>query len=263
MNRFTPCSSCARHVKTSDTKCPFCGTARCAQAATRRQRIRRMSRARWLAHGSTLAILGCTGNGASTPPSDQDATATFVRDATSPSAGDTEARSANGDDTALEDGAQAAVGSAKGNDSALGGTTDADAATTPSDSGTATPSDASGCVANLASAGFTLGHGQFLCLQDGGAYANFSSHSDVYCDRATEFCYISGAGPRDDGCHPLSCSQSLTVDAGACDGGTLRCACLSGAYCGGEFNYCDDDDAGGISVSCGSCYGAPPARLSA
>jgi hypothetical protein len=224
-----------------------------------------MSRSRWLAHGSTLAILGCTGNGASAPPNDQDATATFVRDATSSLARETGASSANGDNAALEGDAQAAVtGSAQSDDSAAGGATDADAGVAaPSDSGSTTPSAGSGCIANLATAGFTLGHGQFLCLRDGGSYANLSSHSDVYCDRATEFCFISGGGPAEDGCHPLSCSRWLTVEAGACNGGPLRCACLSGASCGWYFNYCDDDDAGGISVSCGSCYGAPPARLSA
>ena len=257
MNSFAPCSSCARHVKTSDPKCPFCGTARREQAAPARQRIPRTSRSRWLAHGSTLAILGCTGNGASAPPGDQDATATFVRDAASSSARDTQPSRVSGDDAVLEDGARTAViDSAQGDDSAASGATEADA-------GVVTLSDASGCIANLATAEFTLGHGQFPCLKDGGYYPNLMSHSDVYCDRATEFCYISGGGSSDDGCHPLSCSQWLTVEAGACNGGPLRCACLSGATCGWYFNYCDDDDAGGISVSCGSCYGAPPARLSA
>jgi hypothetical protein len=197
-----------------------------------------------------------------------------VRDATSLSAQGTAASRDSGDEAAPDDASGTATtttGNAQGDDSAAsgatdahgapnaGGATDAEAAA-DADAGVALPP---GCIANLATAGFALGKGSFLCLKDGGSYANLASHSDVYCDRATEFCFISGGGPAEDGCHPLSCSKWLTVEAGACSGGPLRCACLSGASCGYYFNFCDDDDAGGITVSCGSCYGAPPARLSA
>ena len=230
MNRFAPCPSCARHVKTGDQKCPFCGTTRRAQAAPFLGRIVRRSRSHWLAHGSTLAILGCTGNAASGPPADPDATTT----ATTPP------------NTTLVQGGDSAA-----SDSIDAGVRDA------------APGGASYCVANLATAGFAPAKGRFLCLQDGGSYSNLHSHADVYCDRATEFCFVSGGGAGEDGCHPLTCSRWLTVEAGVCDGGLLRCECLSGATCGWYFNYCVDDDAGGVSVSCGSCYGAPPARLSA
>jgi hypothetical protein len=54
---LAPCAACGNFVKTADALCPFCG----ATMATWRARspAARMSRAAWLALGSSAAALGC------------------------------------------------------------------------------------------------------------------------------------------------------------------------------------------------------------
>src|SRR5579863_1525342 len=61
MNDLAPCRACSCHVKTSDETCPFCGAPHEPLPSSRRG-VPRMSRARWLAFGSTIALLGCGGN---------------------------------------------------------------------------------------------------------------------------------------------------------------------------------------------------------
>lgn len=98
------------------------------------------------------------------------------------------------------------------------------------------------------------------------------------CDRGTQWCYTAnGFDPT--GCVSLgatcvnidytnagdvvvgpgvsdACISALEWDPSLCDGGIRRCACLTTiGNC-----RCTDDSMGGITVSCGSCYGAPPAR---
>lgn len=51
---FSPCSACARHVRSTDARCPFCGGSRVV--AQPLGRIPRMSRAAWLA----VALVGCS-----------------------------------------------------------------------------------------------------------------------------------------------------------------------------------------------------------
>lgn len=60
MNRFEPCPSCARHVSASDARCPFCDAA-IRHASRPETRLRRASRAQWLALGSAVALFGCSG----------------------------------------------------------------------------------------------------------------------------------------------------------------------------------------------------------
>lgn len=67
--RFTPCPSCARHVKVGDGACPFCGaiTPRAAVAAIPRGRL---SRAALLAAGAAgaLAMADCGSSGSTVAP---------------------------------------------------------------------------------------------------------------------------------------------------------------------------------------------------
>jgi len=105
-----------------------------------------------------------------------------------------------------------------------------------------------------------LGDGGFPCIGPNGPLS-------LDCQRASEWCYTNhGFDPTE--CVPLTttcapddpsdaCSSVVTWDAAACDGGIPSCACLT-VTCGSGF--CLEDEAGGVTVSCGSCYGAPPAR---
>jgi hypothetical protein len=108
-----------------------------------------------------------------------------------------------------------------------------------------------------------LGDAGFLCVR-AGSQPFFDA--DIVCNRTSEWCYTNH-GFEPTGCLSLAttcappvladaCSSVFDWDAAACDGGTPRCSCLT-LTCSG---WCADDDAGGITVSCGSCYGAPPAR---
>jgi hypothetical protein len=99
--------------------------------------------------------------------------------------------------------------------------------------------------------------------------ANISSGNDAgaFCDRASEWCYTNhgfettGCVSFASTCPPGEVGDACAVfywNAAACAPGDHRCACLSVTCNSG---WCDDDHAGGITVSCGSCYGAPPPRL--
>ena len=57
---YDPCASCRRHVKRTDAVCPFCGAVHRA-TRPRTRGVARVSRARWLAFGSTLVGIGCNG----------------------------------------------------------------------------------------------------------------------------------------------------------------------------------------------------------
>lgn len=60
--RLLPCSSCARHVRASETACPFCSAALSLRAAPLpRTPIARLSRAALFALGTSAAAMGaCT-----------------------------------------------------------------------------------------------------------------------------------------------------------------------------------------------------------
>jgi len=61
MKPYYACSFCTRYVKRGDAACPFCGALNRATNVLPRRRALRTSRAQWLAYGSTLAVVGCTG----------------------------------------------------------------------------------------------------------------------------------------------------------------------------------------------------------
>jgi hypothetical protein len=72
MNAYDLCSNCARHIKTHESRCPFCGATHTRKRHAARQLLSRMSRAQWLAFGSTLAVVGC-GDKPGTPLASVDA----------------------------------------------------------------------------------------------------------------------------------------------------------------------------------------------
>jgi hypothetical protein len=224
MNPYYACSSCACYVKRGDPICPFCGTPNRARAVAPSRQLARMSRAQWLAYGSALAALGCTGSAATGPSHAQDATAQ---------------NEANAETV----------------DGAVDGTPD----TGPS-------SDAA--VAGEVT--FAAADGGFVCM--GGIY--LPSWDGSVCDRATQWCFLNNGGYGPSGCRSLdttcapglfsdaACTSVFDWDAAACDGGPRRCACLTLTGCAGIYpGSCTDADAGGVVVSCGECYGAPPARI--
>ncbi len=61
MESFIVCSSCSRHVKARETACPFCRAVQPPRVRARRPTIARMSRGTWLALGSTISLIACSG----------------------------------------------------------------------------------------------------------------------------------------------------------------------------------------------------------
>jgi hypothetical protein len=118
-----------------------------------------------------------------------------------------------------------------------------------SDSQTADAPPDCGHDTDLALDAFAPGSGSFLC-SPGSA---LGPDADIWCDRSTQYCrvYVGYAEclAFDERCKVYTaggCCISACFDPlpGACDGGPLRCACLTGAV------YCADDDAGGLTASC-------------
>lgn len=58
MRPLIPCSTCARHVRATDTECPFCG-GELAVVEARPQPTQRLSRAAALVFGASVAVVGC------------------------------------------------------------------------------------------------------------------------------------------------------------------------------------------------------------
>ena len=79
MEALTPCTGCARHIRSSESECPFCATPLAAQAAAapRAPRIGRLTRAAVFA-GAALIAPACGGT-----------TATETQDTVSPPPDDT------------------------------------------------------------------------------------------------------------------------------------------------------------------------------
>jgi hypothetical protein len=83
----------------------------------------------------------------------------------------------------------------------------------------------------------------------------FTCGSNV-CDRSVQACdERSGTCLSYDALPP----SDLVSPGGAC-GRCPTCACLAPELASNC--HCQEDDAGAVSISCGGCYGAPPARLS-
>jgi hypothetical protein len=251
MNPYDACSQCACYVKRSDKACPFCRATKGATSALLPARPAfRRSRAQWLACGSTLALVGCS--------SAERGAATAQKDA----------GSIHVDAPSTEDarGAAVADGVSEFEDAAMNAQIDGanDVQTAQDGSGDALndgPLDAIATdAARDGNVSFASAHGRFPCTNAG---------AGTTCDRATQWCYGYHGG-FSYSCQPLDTNclySNLAADGGctdplfnaaACNGGYRRCACVTSS-CGNL--SCVDDDAGGVTISCGTCYGSPPARL--
>jgi hypothetical protein len=260
MNPYYACPSCSSYVKRSDSKCPFCGAANRAPNVARARRMGRMSRAQWLAYGSTLAVVGCTGGGSTTQ---REAAAPHIEtgnadDATTVTVDANAEIDANAEvDTVAVADASAAADSWLASDSPAGVDV-----STGADVTTASEASTEGDAATVDASLSMTAEGGLVCNS-----VNVPGAAAV-CDRATQWCFTNH-GFQPTGCVSLTtgcasgiladaCSNFFFWDAAACAGGTPRCGCLTVTCPNGT---CADDDAGGITVSCGTCYGAPPARL--
>src|SRR5215216_5942533 len=58
--QLRPCVSCARHIKSIEICCPFCGTSRSPDNHVARVALGRMSRARWMLVISATGFASCT-----------------------------------------------------------------------------------------------------------------------------------------------------------------------------------------------------------
>jgi hypothetical protein len=226
MNPFDVCSGCARHVRRWEVSCPFCAVRRAASTQGDERPPKRVSRAAWLAYGGSLALLGCA-SGKILGAAEQDANA--IGDVVRSEDGTTEMRDDIDAATSAADGAAPDV--------------------TPSRDATATidgpaPSE----------------RARFPCVP-----FQFPD-AGTMCDPATEWCYTNhgylptGCVSFASTCDPTSaysdaCSPAFTWE-GYCDAGDHRCYCVK-TNCGS----CTDEEGGSFTLSCGSCYGAPPARL--
>ena len=247
---YDSCPSCGRHVKQADKICPFCGamrvagTARFARSAARPPSS--ISRAQWLALGSAVvsAVILCAckdGDDAGDEASSRES-GPYNK---APAGADSTTDEAESITAATTDGARQYTldegGAAEGRDSA-------DAAPMASGSDSAP--------------------GGWLTPGEGGEPCGDQQDPAKTCDRATQYCYAHGIDPTVCGSFATTCTPYRGVgdacvgsdfywDAAACDGGLRRCACLNMTCTEG---WCSNDDAGGITLSCGPCYGAPPAR---
>jgi hypothetical protein len=241
MASYRPCPSCARHVRSRDLACPFCSApappahrfrhSPCGPPASRGRT--RGSRATWLACGAALAAVGCTDSGAA--PGGSAADATYSDDV--PAEGEPAEASA---ETSLDAAIDGRV------DGTSGSNVDADAAEA------------------------TAFEGGFICIP-----AGIQGDAAIVCDPRTQFCHLhsgnltapSACAPLDPTClayPPIADASTCSYLASApCDGG-LRCSCIAlEAYSAtsDSCTACSDDDAGGLTLSCGACYGAPPVDL--
>jgi hypothetical protein len=75
MGALLPCPSCARHVRSTEPACPFCGAAVAFSHRKRPPKLRRLTRAAAWAFGASLSVAGCNrevlpGPSDSAPPPD-------------------------------------------------------------------------------------------------------------------------------------------------------------------------------------------------
>jgi hypothetical protein len=107
MSHLVPCSSCHRHVRVAEERCPFCGAERAAElraSAAPALPKRRLGRAALFTFGATLASASCD---STTTPSDGGAAGSTADGATGGSgaggaggkAGSTGQAGANGGNT--------------------------------------------------------------------------------------------------------------------------------------------------------------------
>lgn len=210
MDHYRVCPDCRVHVKAHEDQCPFCGARRLSRTPTERGVPVRLSRAQWLAFGSTLAVTGCSS-----------AVVSSIERSSSSSASSTASS-----DVVSTTSTPIVTGTSF--TSASPTTTYATASTTPASCGVPT--------------------GQFLCDPSNN---QGTGDAGVACDRQGEFCSLwpgtqGCIAKADAGTFPAACLTCPTCD---CINAHTSCRCVA------------LDDAGAIGISCGGCYGSPPARL--
>ena len=239
MPSYRACPSCACYVRRGDLACPFCGTslppAHQHQAPPARPRS---SRAMWLACGAAFSAVGCTESGGA--PGDSAADATYRDDF--PAEGEPAEASA---ETSLDAAVQTWV------DGTLDGP-NLDAKQGP---------DADGATAAF--------EGGFTCIP-----AGIQGDAAIVCDPRTQYCHLhSGNLTTPSSCaalDPTCLAYPPVADASTCPylassscDGAPRCSCIAIEAYSAASDSCwsCSDDAGGLTLSCGPCYGAPPADL--
>jgi hypothetical protein len=319
MDAYETCAVCHCHIKRQEPSCPFCGTTRTDNARKTPRSHRRLSRAQWLALGSTLAVAACKETVPRALPQDpiadattamadargeetaegEDEAATLATDAREDEAAVEGADALDAIDAtdALDEGApvesdafladrDAFVDS--GGDEALGDAGDApDVA--PTCPGTAPPcaTEDGGTVCCDDSANHACSYGgtnapppgcystfdfdagnvdpTIACPHPSGSFlcdpAQAGSDSGVPCDRASQYCLLY---PYGQGCISFTDEDAspdgrvpFPPQCAACP----TCACVWGYRSWWGCTCVDLDDAGAIGISCGGCYGSPPARL--
>jgi hypothetical protein len=256
MNSYVACDGCSRYVRPSEPVCPFCGAVGRGRAAPPPGRPIHARLGLSLAYGgSALALVACNDPKAAAPePTESQDSSTAAADAHAAGA------PADALEAAILDSSTAAA--------------DALVADAPADALEAGVLDSSTAASDAGQLGawLTSGTGEFVCGVPGLSLG--PDGAALECNRATDWCFTNhGFVPT--GCAPLTgacldggdCPPSagaLDWDPSLCDGGLRRCACVT-AVCSGGYasGTCLDDDAGGVTISCGACYGAPPVRKTA
>jgi hypothetical protein len=246
MPSYRACPSCACYVRCGDLACPFCATSLPPAHQHPAQPARpRSSRAMWLAYGAAFAAVGCTDSAGARGDATADAT---YRDDFPAEGEPAEARAETSVDAAAETSVDAAV------ETWVDGTFDGpdlDAREGP---------DADGATAAF--------DGAFVCIP-----AGIQGDAAIVCDARTQYCHLhSGNLTSPSSClalDPTCLAYPPVADASTCPylassscNGAPRCSCIAiEAYSLSGSCWSCSDDAGGLTLSCGPCYGAPPADL--
>ena len=261
MDAFDVCAGCRCHIKRQERRCPFCGTSHVPGPVASRN-VARMSRARWLAFGSTLTLMSCTDSTAK--PTD-DAAGVDTAQSDSPNDALGEISSDDATDTNIV----ADAGEEAGADAAH-----ADAEDAPSDSiaadmaprdvgdGDAPDGTRDATADRDANPDFSLDGG--MDVADDGAFPCClgGMPCSTVCDRKTQVCDLTTIpGPRSPSCF------TIHTDAGDYPAQCVpepSCWCMDpffvGCGSGPSSTYSCRDDGGGVMISCNGCYGAPPVR---
>jgi hypothetical protein len=221
LGAYHVCRSCNRHVRAADRSCPFCGAPSTPRPILRW--LRRTNRSGLMAFGSTLAMTGCS----ESPGNRADGVdASYV----------------------VFQGVDArAEGAEPADDAAPLAATD-----NVSDAAAVTPALRFWPDAALADAALgTHVAGGFVCVNPYPS-PGFDPPPSV-CDPRTQYCCDYNYSDRPwEGCHAFG-------DAGPFSCWPPRCSCYPPPS-PGSCTCQDLDDAGAVAISCGSCYGSPPAR---
>jgi hypothetical protein len=227
---------------------------------------------------SSLTVIGCTlgcGGALSTTPDGvaDSTTPEAVADSTTPEAvADSTAPDAIADSTTPDLVVESTPASASDGDEPEAMDAASMAISDASDRAASDLQDATVIDAPPPDAGLTPAEGGFLCVRGGGCQFQICYDADIICDRATQWCWVTGGGLQcqlgNDGCQswdnlsdacpeefhsgpPPDAAADGAADAAAlaCDSGLHRCACitLTDTY----FCRCQDDDAGGVTLCCG------------